>query len=220
MATPISPKNTTVNKVVVNGETWIDLSSDTVTESTLQKGITAHRRDGAKITGSLVVPKIQTSKSVTITANGTTTISPDSGYSGLGKANVTVNVPSSGSSLPSTIVTLNVDTNDVDSFSEGDVFVLYVDPENLDELANMDIYGTAQFDVLSSGYFSICSGYEFELVKYETYGGQTYFKKPSGSNIAECCICLGITDVGDFLEIGIKLHKTPKEDGPVWINPD
>lgn len=41
------------NQVVVNGETILDLRSDTVTPETLQKGYTAHDKSGTKITGTL-----------------------------------------------------------------------------------------------------------------------------------------------------------------------
>lgn len=41
------------NQVIVNGETILDLRSDTVTPETLQKGYTAHDKSGAKITGTM-----------------------------------------------------------------------------------------------------------------------------------------------------------------------
>ena len=145
------------NQVIVNGETILDLRSDTVTPETLQKGYTAHDKSGAQITGTLEVPateeqtvelsmpsgnqviqptsgkvmskvtvqkpatllpenikkdvviggvtgtlegggsaNIQESKSVTITSNGTTTVTPDAGYDALGKVDVTVDVASGG----------------------------------------------------------------------------------------------------------------------------
>lgn len=43
------------NQVIVNGETILDLRSDTVTPGTLQKGSTAHDKSGTKITGTLEV---------------------------------------------------------------------------------------------------------------------------------------------------------------------
>lgn len=42
-----------VNKVEINGQTALDLTQDTVTPGTLQKGYTAHDKSGAKITGTL-----------------------------------------------------------------------------------------------------------------------------------------------------------------------
>lgn len=42
-----------VNKVEINGQTAIDLTQDTVTPESLKKGITAHDKSGAKITGTL-----------------------------------------------------------------------------------------------------------------------------------------------------------------------
>lgn len=41
------------NQVIINGETVLDLRSDTVTPETLQKGYTAHDKSGTKITGTL-----------------------------------------------------------------------------------------------------------------------------------------------------------------------
>lgn len=41
------------NKAVLNGQTLIDLTSDTVVSAVLFKGYTAHRADGTIITGSL-----------------------------------------------------------------------------------------------------------------------------------------------------------------------
>lgn len=44
-----------VNKVKLsNGETLIDISGDSVTPETLAKGVTAHDKSGAKITGTMV----------------------------------------------------------------------------------------------------------------------------------------------------------------------
>lgn len=41
-----------VNKVVYGGQTLVDLTGDTVTAATLAKGVTAHDKSGAKITGT------------------------------------------------------------------------------------------------------------------------------------------------------------------------
>ena len=43
-----------VNQVIVNGETILDLSADTVTPAKLVEGATAHNRSGASITGTLI----------------------------------------------------------------------------------------------------------------------------------------------------------------------
>ena len=52
--------NQYVNKVAVNGKTVLDLSGDTVYPGMLAKGITAHDKSGAKITGTLTVPGEET----------------------------------------------------------------------------------------------------------------------------------------------------------------
>ena len=82
------------NQVIINGETILDLRSDTVTPETLQKGYTAHDKSGTKITGTLEASSVsvQPSKSVTITSNGTATITPDAGYDAMSSVDVTVNV--------------------------------------------------------------------------------------------------------------------------------
>ena len=46
------PTNTYNSKVIFNGDVLMDLTADTVTAASLLKGITAHGKDGAPITGT------------------------------------------------------------------------------------------------------------------------------------------------------------------------
>ena len=46
-----------VNKVVYNAKVLIDLTGDTVTAAKLAKGVTAHDKSGAPITGTLDITK-------------------------------------------------------------------------------------------------------------------------------------------------------------------
>lgn len=78
------------NKVVYNGKTLIDLTGDTVTENTLVSGATAHDMTGKKITGKAVI-KSEQKKSFEATANGSYTVTPDSGKT-LSSVDITVNV--------------------------------------------------------------------------------------------------------------------------------
>lgn len=77
------------SKIVLNGVTQIDLTSDTVTAATLMSPETAHGADGEPVAGA-ATEKVLTTKS--ITANGTYAASSDNadGYS-----SVTVNVAGS-----------------------------------------------------------------------------------------------------------------------------
>lgn len=83
-----------ISKVNFGDQTLIDLTSDTVTESTLLLGATAHNSAGEPIIGEVVPLTVQSSKEVTITENGTTTILPDSDYDGINQIIVNTNVSS------------------------------------------------------------------------------------------------------------------------------
>ena len=67
------------NKVVINGQTIIDLTDDTVTPSTLGQGVTAHNAAGVKITGTGsvnmgVMPKYGTCSTAAATATKVITL--------------------------------------------------------------------------------------------------------------------------------------------------
>lgn len=86
-----------INKVEIDGVVRLDLTQDTVTPATLAKGKTAHDSSGTMITGTMEVgsSKEEQEKSISITANGTYTIEPDTGKT-LSKVTTIVNVPTSG----------------------------------------------------------------------------------------------------------------------------
>ena len=49
-----------VNHVIINGETVVDLRNDTVSVDKLLKGVTAHDKTGAAITGTLSFATVYT----------------------------------------------------------------------------------------------------------------------------------------------------------------
>lgn len=61
-----------VNKVVYNGDTLLDLTSDTVTPQTLVKGATAHNKSGTNITGTAdyAISSTSTTSPITDSADG------------------------------------------------------------------------------------------------------------------------------------------------------
>lgn len=61
------------NKVTYDGETLIDLTADTVDESSLISGVTAHNAAGEIITGTAVIP----SKTSDLTNDGEGNLKPD-----------------------------------------------------------------------------------------------------------------------------------------------
>lgn len=67
------------NQVIVNGETILDLRSDTVIPETLQKGYTAHDKSGAQITGTLEVPAAEERTVELSMPSGNQVIQPTSG---------------------------------------------------------------------------------------------------------------------------------------------
>lgn len=71
--------NQYVNKVAVNGKTVLDLSADTVYPGMLAKGITAHDKSGAKITGTLEVPAAEERTVELSMPSGNQVIQPTSG---------------------------------------------------------------------------------------------------------------------------------------------
>lgn len=71
--------NQYVNKVAVNGKTVLDLSGDTVYPGMLAKGITAHDKSGAQITGTLEVPATEERTVELSMPSGNQVILPTSG---------------------------------------------------------------------------------------------------------------------------------------------
>lgn len=78
----------TYNKAVINGTTYLDLSSDTVTANSMLDGVTAHDKNGAAITGNIPTldfPSPQSSAASGYTSLGNQPVSTSDRY---------INIPS------------------------------------------------------------------------------------------------------------------------------
>ena len=78
----------TYNKAVINGTTYLDLSSDTVTANSMLDGVTAHDKNGATVTGN--IPSLSFPASAQSSAT--------SGYTGAGSMTIAtadryINIP-------------------------------------------------------------------------------------------------------------------------------
>ena len=60
-----------INKVIYGNRVLLDLTTDTVTSSTLVQGATAHSADGSTITGTLVVQSVYKGAAAPSSALGT-----------------------------------------------------------------------------------------------------------------------------------------------------
>lgn len=85
--------NEHVNKVIINNQTVIDLTADSITRADLAYGATAHDASGAPIVGTHVDPTFSTQTKTATPTESSQDITPDSGYDGLSR--VTVNAISS-----------------------------------------------------------------------------------------------------------------------------
>lgn len=108
------------NKVVWNGETLIDLTEDTVNESVLRAGYTAHDASGFPIIGTYD-PTLQ-EKTIRLDSNGTTEITPDDGYIGLSK----VTISNYATKRAAGSVSVTIDRSAATSFVCGTVSFAYI----------------------------------------------------------------------------------------------
>ena len=120
----------TVDLAMGSGNQVISKSSgkDGMTQVTITKPSTmlpANIKKGVNIggvVGSLEAPSLQNSKAVTITSNGTTTITPDASYDAMKNVSVTVNVAGSSGGRYNTPATLEITLPDTTP-----AMIMYID---------------------------------------------------------------------------------------------
>lgn len=107
----------TYNKAVINGTTYIDLSSDTVSATNMLSGITAHDKNGASITGSIADmtlgnatttnPTSATNVQTIGRSTSTRYISVPVGYNSAAKKYTISAVANGSATTPATTITVN-----------------------------------------------------------------------------------------------------------------
>ena len=189
--------NQHVNKVAVNGKTVLDLSSDTVYPGMLAKGITAHDKSGAKITGTLEVPATEERTVELSMPSGNQVILPTSG-----KVMRKVTVQKPATLLPENIkkdvviggVTGTLDASSSGGGGGGETTSLKVDiVEGNVEAPLFCLWqtsdgwmGTANFDTTTS----------FTIPNVIVGGYAIFTRDPAGSSHFSTSDTVGVEDIG------------------------
>ena len=104
-----------ISKVIFNGTTQMDDTSNTITASTVLDGYVGKGADGETVVGTATVPNVQTNRSYSVSSSGSQTINPSSGYDAM--SSVALTVPSgtatSASSISGSSASVSTGTNTI-----------------------------------------------------------------------------------------------------------
>ena len=104
-----------ISKVTLNGTTLMDVTGNTNTANTILDSYIGTGADGETITGQYSAPNLESSKSYTVSASGSQTISPSSTYDAMEEVALTVpaGTATSASSISGTGATISTGTNTI-----------------------------------------------------------------------------------------------------------
>ena len=165
------------------------------------------------------VPTLQTEKTISVTANGTTEITPDAGYDGMKKVALTVAVPTGGS-VDMRTINITVDGQGVSDIEGWSVDCWYgADVVTLDSgtpSASISVPNKTVFAItVMPGMFVAVSGAD-EAIQFDIAGVSGSYTQVNGSNFPDAftyvCILNATVEDSSFT-LPLSLSKNPNYQG-------